>query len=182
MTTSGDPAPAIIPTGQFAGEVFTSLHRLIIAEEIGASEGEVEAIHDMRVAIRRLRVALGNFSGCLPREDSRRIRAQLETLADALGGVRDLDVMIEYLKDLLTDRPPSDSPAIKSLIRRLQGRRRRQYLKLIDYLGGEAYADFKREFPPPAETEGIDPEAEIKGESETQNDDSNRERIHGQAA
>lgn len=133
-------------TEQFAKRAFAELHRAIVAPEQKALIGDVEAIHDMRVAIRRLRVTLGNFAVCLAPEDRRRLRARLESLADALGGVRDLDIMIMALDQIKSTRQPEDHKAINSLIRRLKSRRRRHLRRLSSYLRSEEYTEFKLEF------------------------------------
>jgi CHAD domain-containing protein len=133
-------------TGRFAQKAFCELQQFILQHEAGALAGEVESVHDMRVGIRRLRVALGNFRVCVSKEDRRRLRASLENLADALGGVRDLDVMIEALKSKLVHRPAADRAAIGLFINRLRARRRRRHRQLVSYLLGQEYANFKREF------------------------------------
>ncbi len=115
--------------GAFALRLFRELHGLILAQEAGARAGEVEAVHDMRVGIRRLRVALSNFRVCLSREDRQRLKARLEHLANALGGVRDLDVMIEALTAALPLRAAAERPAIERFIERLTARRRRPYTR-----------------------------------------------------
>ncbi|MGH9754079.1 MAG: CHAD domain-containing protein, partial [Blastocatellia bacterium] len=108
---------------QLAGQVFADLHQIIISHESGSSAGDVESVHDMRVAVRRLRVALSNFAVCVPKEDRKRLRSILENLADALGGVRDMDVMIVALKTSPTPRPDQEKTAISALISRLRARR-----------------------------------------------------------
>lgn len=138
--------PAAESTGQLAKRIFVELHRTILSHEAGALDGEVESVHDMRVAIRRLRVALSNFAVCLPKEDRKSLRSHLKHLADALGGVRDLDVMIEALKASLRNRSDQEKIAISAMIRRLKARRRSRLRTLINYLSGEEYAGFKREF------------------------------------
>jgi CHAD domain-containing protein len=138
------PPRSGIPTGQFAAGVIVELYRSIIAQEQGAISGDVDAIHDMRVAIRRLRVALSNFASTLSREDRRRLQSRLKHLAGPLGEVRDFDVMIAALESSLT--ADSGHDAIKSVIGRLRARRRHRLRKLVAYLNGEEFADFKREF------------------------------------
>jgi len=132
---------------QLARQVFTDLHQTIIFHESGSSAGDVESVHDMRVAVRRLRVALSNFAVCVPKEDRKRLRLMLENLADALGGVRDMDVMIVALKTSPTPRPDQEKSAVSALIGRLRARRRSRLRALMKYLGGEEYAGFKRESP-----------------------------------
>jgi len=132
---------------QLARQVFTDLHQTIISHESGSLAGDVESVHDMRVSVRRLRVALSNFAVCVPKEDRKRLRLKLENLADALGGVRDMDVMIVALKTSPTPRPDQEKSAISALIGRLRARRRSRLMALMKYLGGEEYVGFKRESP-----------------------------------
>lgn len=141
-------APIVKSVEQLAEMVFAGLHLTIISHESGALSGNVESIHDMRVAIRRLRVALGNFASCVPKKDRKRLRVELRNLADALGGVRDLDVMIAAMKLSLLARSDEEKPAISDLIQRLRARRRRRLRALRTYLQSKEYATFKREFPP----------------------------------
>lgn len=133
-------------TAKFARRLFRDLQQAIIRHESGAIAGQVEAIHDMRVGIRRLRVALRNFEACLPKEDRRRLRANLEHLADALGGTRDLDVMIGVLKSQQADKTEAARAVTSAFISRLRARRRRRHRKLIGYLQSEEFANFKNEF------------------------------------
>jgi CHAD domain-containing protein len=130
---------------QLARQVFTDLHQTIVFHESGSLAGNVESVHDMRVAVRRLRVALSNFAVCVAKEDRKRLRSSLENLADALGGVRDMDVMIAALKTSPTSRSDQEISAISALISRLRTRRRSRLRSLMNYLGGEEYAGFKGE-------------------------------------
>jgi CHAD domain-containing protein len=132
---------------QLARQVFTDLHQTIIFHESGSLAGDVDSVHDMRVAVRRLRVALSNFAVCVTKEDRKRLRLRLENLADALGGVRDMDVMIVALKTSPTPRADQEKSAVSALIGRLRARRRSRLRALMKYLGGEEYVGFKRESP-----------------------------------
>src|SRR5688572_32783116 len=60
------------------------------ATEHDARRGDADAVHDMRVATRRLRSALRTFRPVLRRWQP--LRDELKWLADALGGARDNDV------------------------------------------------------------------------------------------
>jgi CHAD domain-containing protein len=59
---------------------------------------DIEAVHDMRVATRRLRAALEMFELCFPRVAYRSVLRDVKKLADALGQRRDRDVQIERLE------------------------------------------------------------------------------------
>lgn len=66
----------------------------VLAHEDAARRGEVETgIHDMRVATKRLREVFRVFGPAFESEAHTKRLARLEGLNDALGRVRDLDVM-----------------------------------------------------------------------------------------
>lgn len=61
---------------------------------------DIDLIHDLRVATRRLRSALRDFMPLLEKESFNHIKREVKKIADALGKVRDEDVAIEALKNL----------------------------------------------------------------------------------
>lgn len=69
-------------------------------KEAALDPTSIEGIHDMRVAIRRLRSFLRDFSLVADKKLVAALRQPLKKLADRLGRVRDLDVFIEYLREL----------------------------------------------------------------------------------
>jgi CHAD domain-containing protein len=58
-----------------------------------------EIVHQMRVAIRRLRAAISVFSPLLTGPDGEKVLAEIKWLAALLGAARDLDVFIEEILD-----------------------------------------------------------------------------------
>lgn len=86
--------------------------------------GEVERVHDMRVATRRLRAALEVFEECFPRKRHRKALKKVKALADALGERRDADVEIEFLEGLAGDVTGQDRQALKALIEDLRAQQR----------------------------------------------------------
>lgn len=81
----------------------------------------VNGIHDMRVASRRLRSALRNFSPVFKKRRLEEFKKDLKFLADALGTVRDQDVAIASLKKL---REKTENKAIRPEIHHLIAERR----------------------------------------------------------
>ena len=59
---------------------------------------DIERVHDMRVATRRLRAAMEIFAPCFPRKQLRATLKEVKVIADALGERRDRDVAIEQLE------------------------------------------------------------------------------------
>ncbi|MBP1928113.1 CHAD domain-containing protein [Methanolinea mesophila] len=67
-------------------------------EIAGVREGaDIEPVHRMRVASRRLRAALPLFSPCIPEKKYKRWFSEVRRVTRALGRARDLDVQIEFL-------------------------------------------------------------------------------------
>lgn len=54
-----------------------------------------DAIHDVRVASRRLRAALRHLEPCFRKRHARSLRAAVRKLARMLGEARDLDILME---------------------------------------------------------------------------------------
>jgi CHAD domain-containing protein len=68
----------------------------MLAREAGTRAGkDIEELHAMRVATRRMRAAWRVFGDAFRAGRTRRLRARLRELAGRLGAVRDLDVLIE---------------------------------------------------------------------------------------
>jgi CHAD domain-containing protein len=66
---------------------------------------EPDAVHQMRVATRRLRSTLRSFGQIIERDGTRRLGAELKWLGAVLGEVRDADVLAEHLRALLSQTP-----------------------------------------------------------------------------
>jgi CHAD domain-containing protein len=67
--------------------------------------GEIDAVHQMRVAIRRLRSTLQSFPAIFPAEPARRLRAELKWLGGVLGEARDSEVLSARLRRALAETP-----------------------------------------------------------------------------
>lgn len=88
--------------------------------------GDPGALHDMRVATRRLRFAFMLFSPWMPPGRADRLRGELRRTALVLGRVRDLDVFLEELPDMM-DRAhlaEEERKIILSLLKRKRGQGR----------------------------------------------------------
>jgi CHAD domain-containing protein len=100
---------------------------VVRAEELVEHSGgvldtsEIENLHDMRVATRRLRAALEVFEPCFPRKPYRRALREVKRLADALGERRDRDVTIAGLRGFASEMPAPDQRGIDALIATLRG-------------------------------------------------------------
>jgi CHAD domain-containing protein len=75
---------------------------------------DVERVHDMRVATRRLRAAMEIFSTCFPRKRHKRALREVKAIADALGERRDRDVAIAGLEAFAAEVGPADRVGVRS--------------------------------------------------------------------
>jgi CHAD domain-containing protein len=70
----------------------------LTASRAATCRGDAEALHQMRVALARLRTAISFFSPMVADSQRKTIRAELKWLHRKLGAVRDLDVAIGRLE------------------------------------------------------------------------------------
>lgn len=105
------------PFGQAAKRVVKVRAKEVFKQADGVLDlREVEHVHDMRVATRRLRAALEVFEECFPSKRHRQALKRVKALADALGERRDADVEIELLEGLVGKVATEDRQALEALI------------------------------------------------------------------
>jgi CHAD domain-containing protein len=85
---------------------------------------DTRAVHDMRVAIRRLRSALGTFEDSFVPRQVRTLRRATRRIGRKLGEVRDADVHLAALRATLGGASENDRPGIAFAIDELLARRR----------------------------------------------------------
>lgn len=98
----------------------------------GALTGEdIEHVHRMRVASRRLRNGLSLFKNCLPGKKRKAWMDEIRKITRALGKARDLDIQIEALNQAC-QRPLDDEcrPGYNRLLLRLNQRRAKAQKKV----------------------------------------------------
>jgi triphosphatase len=92
--------PSMASGDAFRAIVQNCLHQ-IIANEPGVCAGDTEALHQMRIGLRRLRAAIAGFAKVTAGCEHDRIKAELKWATNKLGPARDLDVFAaDVLKHL----------------------------------------------------------------------------------
>src|SRR5919198_1926963 len=82
---------------------------------------DIERVHDMRVASRRLRAVLEIYEPCFPRKALRDVLEEVKALADALGERRDPDVHLAQLEEFATAVKAADRPGVELFAERVRG-------------------------------------------------------------
>lgn len=106
---------------------------------------DVEAVHKMRVASRRLRATLDAFESICDPKAFKRVYRNVKMAADGLGAARDTDVMIERLRGQLAHSSSDEQPGIDWLVERLQTFRQEKQSTLGHYLRELEKVDFKQQ-------------------------------------
>jgi CHAD domain-containing protein len=83
---------------------------------------DIERVHDMRVASRRLRAVLEIFEPVFPQGDFKTVLRDVKALADALGERRDPDVHIDAMQELEAAMQAANRPGIEALVKRQRAR------------------------------------------------------------
>jgi CHAD domain-containing protein len=86
---------------------------------------DIERVHDMRVASRRLRAVLEIFAPCFPKGDFKTVLRDVKALADALGERRDPDVHIAAMEEFAASVQAANRPGLEALVGRLRARQAR---------------------------------------------------------
>jgi CHAD domain-containing protein len=85
---------------------------------------DVDAVHDLRVASRRLRAFGVTFRDLLAENTRRRLEKKLKPVAQAVGALRDLDVHVELLEERLAETQNEvERAALEHLLEQLTMRR-----------------------------------------------------------
>jgi len=96
-----------------ADEVFEHAHGVL-------DTADIERVHAMRVATRRLRAVMEIFAPAFPKQEHRALVKEVKALADALGERRDRDVAIEAMTRIGAALTGDDRRGIAHLVGELR--------------------------------------------------------------
>ena len=157
-------APAAVKPDSPARDVVRS----VLAESVAAllhhdplirTSGDPEAVHQARVASRKLRSHLRTFGPLLEPEWTDPLRTELGWLELGLGGVRDREVLLERLRARAETLPPNDSRSAGSLLQILEKDIEDLRKKLISELDSARYIDLLERLVAAAHSPATLPEA-----------------------
>lgn len=112
--------------------------RLVANDPAARLGSDPEAIHQARVATRRLRSDLKTLEPLLDPVTAGWMRDELSWIGELLGSVRDTDVLIEGTEALATTRG-LEPTAVSAIVKELEKDRARRHVELVDSLGSRRY-------------------------------------------
>ena len=151
-------APGILPGDPMseAGRKVLRFHfERMLQHDPGTRRGkDIEELHDMRVATRRMRAAFGVFAPYFDPDVLRPFLKGLRRTGRALGRVRDLDVFMEKAQRYLAEQPEEERPDLGPLLAEWQEQRAAAREQMLAFLDGKHYQRFVPEFGDFLHTEG----------------------------
>jgi triphosphatase len=113
----------------------------LLANQPAAAAGDVEGVHQMRVAIRRLRTALVLFETHLEPHTTGRFEAELKRLGQVLGEARDWDVFcLDTIPKALGDAPGASWGHL--LLKAAEEKRQAAHRRVEEEIGSPALTGF----------------------------------------
>lgn len=142
--------PRADPTASTIDHLKANLYNQVLAllvHDPGTRFGkDIEELHQMRVAVRRLRAFLRIGRSFFSVDWVTQLRAELEWLGDALGSVRDLDVLLENLHQEVATLSPSDRQIFRRLLARLEADRSKARGTMLETLRSPRYLELTVKF------------------------------------
>jgi triphosphatase len=121
------------------------LHQLLVNESKVRHRQDEEAVHDMRVAIRRMRAAERIFKKYVDKRGMRPVLKMLQATALILGEARDLDVSLALLQSYQSASDAQADARVEELAGKWQAQRQEAYIKVQRWLEGKAYSTLIRD-------------------------------------
>jgi CHAD domain-containing protein len=128
----------------------------MLLHEAGTLLGEdIEELHHMRVATRRMRAAFEVFSPAFPPGALKKYRKGLRRTGRTLGKVRDLDVFIDKARRYQESRSAAQRVDLEPLLQAWADARATARKELVAYLQSSRYQAFKEKFSAFVSTPGV---------------------------
>jgi CHAD domain-containing protein len=131
-------APLDVRSSSVNGAIAEQLEE-IIRHDPGTRLGDPDALHDMRVAVRRLRAVLRAARSLLDEQAVDQLRGELKWLGEALGRVRDDDVLTERVRQQAATLPPRERRRLDELLQLLTGDSDRSRQLMLEALRDPRY-------------------------------------------
>lgn len=137
----------------------------MLDHEAGTRLGEdIEELHDMRVAVRRMRSAMWVFGPYFKKGILKSYLNGLRQTGRALGRVRDLDVFMDKAQEYVAEKSVDDGTELEPLIEAWQSDRDAARERMLKHLDSKRYRSFVQSFGEFLDTEGAGGKRPERGE------------------
>ncbi len=124
----------------------TRLDELLSFRDAALDFSTDKGVHDMRVASRRLRSALRDFTPYLSKKRMAEAKDELRRVARTLGAVRDEDVAIALIERLAAEAPEDVRAAVETFAVKRRARRETARRELSEEFSGGSLARLREDF------------------------------------
>ncbi len=105
----------------------------------------VEDLHDVRISIRRVRYSMELFINCFEKKLFLRFYSKVEKLQDLSGSVRDLDVLLENVKDLTEKKEIKPNPELNNRVLAKKSELEESFkYEMMKFLHSKVFRDFTK--------------------------------------
>lgn len=132
---SSDPPPSTLPSSELTAALGSVTHLRQRVDPLLASLREADAwpeasdparaLHQLRVATRRLRAFVRLFAPVVGAKRARKVEQSLRTITRALGPARELDVLLDGLRATHASADPVSRAALEHVMAWAEARRRK---------------------------------------------------------
>lgn len=128
------------PMAEAVRKVMYRQYQVMLVNEAGCRSGKsIDAVHDMRVATRRLRVAFRLFGSYYKRGLVRDLETDLRKTGRTLGAARDLDVFNKTARQYLRTLPKQQRSDLDPLLASWKRERQLASRTLVEYFDSPRY-------------------------------------------
>ncbi|MGB2908141.1 MAG: CHAD domain-containing protein [Candidatus Aminicenantaceae bacterium] len=134
------PLDPELPSGEALRRILGHLIDVMILNQAGVkADTDTEFLHDYRVAIRRIRSALGQIKGIFPQDETLRFREAFARLGQTTNTLRDLDVYLLRKEQYRALLPEHLAPGLDALFEDLAAERKNKHRAVARSLNRETY-------------------------------------------
>jgi CHAD domain-containing protein len=136
-----------VPLAELCRVLLRRHFRRMLAAERKARQGDdAEAVHELRVATRRLRATLGVAAAVAPAKRLRGFQKAIRQVAQSAGAVRDCDVFLAHVLKDQAALPEAERATLEPLVAALRADRDTALAALDEATRQAGHARFKRAF------------------------------------
>ncbi len=138
--------PSVSPTEHIRERLHSQFFQMLRHDPGTRLGRDSEALHQMRVASRRIRAIVRAVRSFLAPEWTEHVRQELGWVGSLLGEVRDWDVLLEYFRGNFHDFSSTEQRSFQSILTRFEDQRSIARAKLLEGLRSDRYLDLLNHF------------------------------------